>query len=521
MANAERAETLRFVLGDQLSRGLSSLQDLDPDRDVVLLAEVTAEATYVRHHPKKIAFIFAAMRHFAEALRAEGVRVDYVRLDDPDNAGDFTGELARAVQRHDASRVVVTEPGEWRVLEAMQTWRQATGVPVEIRDDDRFFCTRQRFADWAKGRKTLRMEHFYREMRRGTGVLMESDGQPAGGQWNYDVENRKPIPADLETPERHRVPPDAVTREVLDLVGQRFAHHFGTLDGFDFAVTAHQAEAAFEAFVRDALPCFGDYQDAMRVGEPTLFHARIGQYLNAGLLDPYAVCARAERAWRDGHAPLNAVEGFVRQILGWREYIRGLYWLKMPDYAETNALEAQRPLPELYWTGETDMRCLHEVVTQTRDEAYAHHIQRLMVTGTFALLAGLDPKAVNYWYLVVYADAYEWVELPNVQGMSLYADGGVLGSKPYAASGKYIDRMSDYCRHCRYDVKKQTGEDACPFNALYWDFIARNRDRLEGNPRMTMPYATLRKMKPEKLQALRTRAQSFLDSLDYAEPGAW
>jgi deoxyribodipyrimidine photolyase-related protein len=515
------AKTLRFILGDQLSRGMTSLADLEPDRDVVALAEVDAEATYVRHHPKKIAFVFAAMRHFAERLAVDGVTVDYRRLDEDGNPGSLRAAVADAVARHGADRVVVTEPGEWRLWRDMQGWESHLGIPVEIRDDDRFFTTPAWFRGWADGRKALRMEHFYREMRRATGLLMTPDGKPEGGTWNYDVANRKALSADVQSPERPAVEPDAITREVLDLVSARFGHHFGTLDGFDFAVTAEDAWTAFTDFVDRALPSFGDYQDAMRVGDPFVFHARIAIYLNAGLLDPWDVCRAAERAYHAGRAPLNAVEGFIRQILGWREFVRGIYWLKMPAYAETNALGAHRPLPEFYWTGETDMRCLREAITQTRDEAYAHHIQRLMVTGNFALIAGLDPAAVNEWYMVVYADAYEWVELPNVQGMALFADGGVFASKPYAASGKYIARMSDYCTHCAYDVRKQLTPDACPLNALYWAFIAANRDTFEGNPRMTMPLRTLARMSPDKVSALQHKADSFLDSLTYAEPGVW
>ena len=515
------AGTVRFILGDQLSRDISSLRDLDPEADVIALAEVMAEATYVRHHPKKIAFIFAAMRHFAQDLREAGFTVDYLHLDDPDNPGTFAGAVRRAVERHAAERFVVTEPGEWRVWQDMQGWQQLLGRPVTIREDDRFFTTPAAFRKWAEGRKTLRMEHFYREMRRKTGFLMGPDGQPEGGKWNYDADNREALTTDAGLPGRVSFAPDPMTREVLDLVADRFGHHFGKLEGFDYAVTETQARSALEAFIAHRLPLFGDYQDAMRVGQPFLFHARISVYMNAGLLDPREVCQAAQSAYDSGHAPLNAVEGFIRQILGWREFIRGVYWLKMPDYATRNALDAHRPLPEFYWTGETDMRCLSEAVTQTRDEAYAHHIQRLMVTGNFALIAGLSPSAVNYWYMVVYADAYEWVELPNVQGMALFADGGVFASKPYAASGKYIARMSNYCQHCRYNAQKQLTEDACPLNALYWHFISENRDAFENNPRMAMPLRTLNKMKPEKIAALRDKAETFLDSLTYAEPGQW
>jgi len=503
---------LRFVLGDQLSRGVSSLRDLNPARDVVLMVEVQEEATYVPHHPKKIAFIFSAMRHFAAALRAEGVVIDYVRLDDPDNRGSFTDELARAVERHRPSRVVATEPGEWRVLEAMKAWSTTLNSQVEIRPDDRFLCSHEQFAAWADGRKQLRMEFFYREMRRSTGLLMRGE-EPEGGAWNFDSENRKALPRDLRAPAAFGCPPDEITLEVIELVAARFSNHFGHLEGFSYAVTSAGAEAALEQFLRLGLPRFGDYQDAMRGDDPTLFHAVIGLYLNVGLLDPLAVCRRAEAAYHAGDAPLNAVEGFIRQIIGWREFVRGIYWLKTPGYAEMNFLNANRPLPAFYWTAETEMNCLRQCIGQTRDLAYAHHIQRLMVTGNFALLAGVTPAAVCEWYLAVYADAFEWVELPNVHGMVLHADGGILGSKPYAASGQYIDRMSDYCGGCRYDVKQKNGPEACPFNYLYWNFLIENADALKRNPRMGMPYRTLSAMSAEKRAAITSDSAHFLQSI--------
>ncbi|MFZ4406235.1 MAG: cryptochrome/photolyase family protein [Paracraurococcus sp.] len=503
------AGMLRVVLGDQCARGLSALRDLDPAQDVVLLAEVQGECTYVRHHKQKIVLVLSAMRHFAAALAARGVRVEYVRLDDPANTGTLAGEVARAAARHAPAGIVCTFPGEWRVLEDMQGWQAATGIPVEIRDDDRFLCDLGWFRRWAQGKKQLRMEFFYREMRRASGLLMDGEA-PEGGAWNYDAENRKRLAPGLVPPAPRRFPPDAVTREVMALVEARFPDHFGTLDAFAWPVTARDAEAALADFIARRLPLFGDYQDAMAAGEATLFHALISTSLNAGLLSPRACCEAAEAAWRAGRAPLNAVEGFIRQILGWREYVRGIYWLKMPGYAATNALEAARPLPWFYWSGETRMNCVAQAVRQTRDLAYAHHIQRLMVTGNFALLAGLDPVAVNDWYMAVYADAYEWVELPNTHGMALHADGGVMASKPYAASGAYINRMSDYCGGCWYDVKAAIGPRACPFNALYWDFIARHADRFTANPRMAMPLVTLRKMPAEKIAALRAQAAGFL-----------
>ncbi len=503
---------LRFVLGDQLGRGVSSLRGLDPAHDVVFLAEAAAETEYVPHHPQKIAFVLSAMRHFSAELAADGIRVDHVRLDDPDNTGSFAGELLRACERHSPDVVVVTEPGEWRVLEILQDLRETLPVPLVILDDDRFICSRAEFAAWAEGRKSYRMEFFYREMRRKTGLLMEGS-EPAGGRWNFDVENRKPLPAAAALPKRLRFPADAITQEVIELVRHRFAHHAGSLDGFGWAVTREDALAALEEFATVALPGFGDHQDAMKDGEPFLFHGLISPYLNAGLLEPMEACLRAEREWREGRAPLNAVEGFVRQILGWREYVRGIYWLRMPDYARTNTLDAARPLPEFFWTGETDMNCIRGCVGDTMRNAYAHHIQRLMVLGNFALIAGLAPEEVERWYLAVYVDAYEWVELPNVHGMVLFADDGVLASKPYAASGAYIDRMSDYCSGCRYDPKVKAGEGACPFNPLYWDFLIRNEARLARNPRMAMPYRTLAGMTPERRAEIAEDSARILAAL--------
>jgi deoxyribodipyrimidine photolyase-related protein len=356
------------------------------------------------------------------------------------------------------------------------------------------------------------MEFFYREMRRESGLLM--DGQkPAGGEWNYDAENRKRLPKGLKPPAPPRFAPDDITRDVMALVAERFGAHFGSLDGFAWPVTARDARAALGAFVRDRLALFGDYQDAMAEGEATLFHSLVSTSLNAGLLLPRDACDAAESAWRAGAAPLNAVEGFIRQILGWREYVRGIYWLKMPAYRDLNALGAARPLPAFFWGAPTTMACVRAAVAQTRDLAYAHHIQRLMVTGNFALLAGIAPGAINAWYMAVYADAFEWVELPNTHGMAIHADGGVMASKPYAASGAYINRMSDHCAGCAHDVADAVGPRACPFNFLYWDFIARHADRFATNPRMAMPLRTLGRMDPAKVAAMRTNASAFLDGL--------
>ena len=504
--------TLILILGDQLSVNISSLAEADPASTVILMAEVAAEADYVWHHRKKLAFVFSAMRHHAAALRADGWTVDYVTLDDPANSGNLAGEVVRAIARHHPARLTATAAGEWRLRDEMAGWANTLGLPVDLRPDNRFVCEDSEFAAWAEGRKTLRMEYFYRDMRRKTGLLMEGD-QPAGGKWNYDAENRKPASADLLMPRPRRTVPDAITQDVLALVAARFADRFGSLDDFWFAVTREEAEAQFDEFVTVALPRFGDYQDAMLVGEPWLYHSIIGLYLNIGLLDPLSVCQAVERAWRSGDVPLNAAEGFIRQIIGWREYVRGIYWREGPDYVRRNALEATRPLPDFYWSANTDMTCVRACVEQTRDHAYAHHIQRLMVTGTFALLAGIDPHEVHLWYLAVYADAYEWVEAPNVIGMSQFADGGLLASKPYAASGAYIDRMSDYCSGCRYDVKAKSGAGACPFNRLYWPFLIRHTDRLARNPRMAPMYRTLSNWGPDKRAALTADGEACLTEL--------
>ena len=504
---------LVLVLGDQLSEGLASLKAARPDEDVVVMAEVSTEATYVPHHPKKIAFLFAAMRKFARRLEAAGWQVLYTSLDDPQNAGSIPAELLRRAEETGATEVLATEPGEWRLIEALR----ATPLDVTLLEDGRFIASHTEFGRWAEGRKQLRMEYFYREMRRKTGLLMDGD-TPEGGQWNYDHDNRKPAKADLFLPVPLQTAPDAVTGEVLALVAARFGNNFGALEPFWFATDRAGAQAALAHFIETALPLFGDYQDAMLTGERFLYHAVVSLYINAGLLGPLEVCEAAEAAYRQGHAPLNAVEGFIRQIIGWREYMRGIYFLEGPDYAQRNRLGHSRDLPALYWGAPTKMLCLSEAVEQTREEAYAHHIQSLMVTGIFALLAGIEPQQVAEWYLAVYADAFEWVEAPNVIGMSQFADGGVVGSKPYVSSGAYIDRMSDYCKGCAYKVKDKTGETACPFNLLYWHFLTRHRERFEKNPRMAQMYRTWDRMDDTRRATVLADAERFLARLDDGAP---
>jgi deoxyribodipyrimidine photolyase-related protein len=497
-------QSLIVILGDQLSQNMSSLRRGDKARDIIFMAEVMAEASYVRHHKKKLALVFSAMRHFAEGLRAQGWRVDYVKLDDTGNTNSLKSEIARAQTRHSISDVVMTEAAEWRLQQELADFN-----PIE---DTRFICSHAAFRDWAKERKQLRMEFFYRDMRRATGLLMNGD-EPEGGKWNFDSENRKPAKADFFTPQPPRFEPDQITQEVIAMVKQNFPNNFGDLEPFWFAVTSGQAEQALEHFLKYKLAQFGETQDAMIEGQYFMHHCVLSPYINIGLLDPLDVCRRAEACFKNGSAPIEAVEGFIRQIIGWREYIRGIYHLKMPDYANVNALNAKRPLPDFYWTGDTKMNCMAQVVKQTKQEAYAHHIQRLMITGNFALIAGLNPQAVHDWYLSVYADAYEWVELPNTIGMSLHADGGMLASKPYAASGNYINKMSNYCKGCAYDVKKRIGDDACPFNALYWDFIARHKDRFSKNPRMSQTCFTYNRFSEGDKAAIEKQAQGFLNGL--------
>ncbi len=500
---------LILVLGDQLDAGVHALRRGVKMRDVVVMAEVATEASYVPHHPKKIAFLFTAMRKFSAALREQGWQVAYTRLDDAENAGSIPGELLRRAAETGATEVLATEPGEWRLIGALQDMP----LDVTLLPDDRFLCSHSEFEAWAEGRKTLRMEYFYREMRRKTGLLMEGE-HPLGSKWNFDHENRKPAKADLFRVAFPKAQGDAVLDAVLDLVEARFPDNFGRLRPFHFQTDRAGALRALDHFITHSLPGFGTYQDAMLQDDPYLYHAVIGLYLNVGLLTPLEICKKAEAAYHSGEAPLNAVEGFIRQIIGWREFVRGIYFREGADYAASNALGHDRALPGIYWGAETKMNCISQVVGQTRDLAYAHHIQRLMVTGNFALLAGVHPTEVHEWYLAVYADAYEWVEAPNTVGMSQFADGGIVGSKPYVSSGAYIDRMSDYCKSCHYRVKDRTGEKACPFNLLYWHFLIRHRDRFVANPRMAQMYRTFDKMDQTRRDMVLTEAEAFLARMD-------
>ena len=501
---------LIFLLGDQLSKSL--LDFADRDNDCIMMAEVASEATYVMHHKKKIAFHFAAMRHFAAELRKEGWVVHYTKIDDPANQGDLIGQLKVQMVQSEPARVVAIEPGEWRVADLYNELSKSLSVPFDVLPDKRFFCSREDFSAWAEGKRQLRMENFYRMMRKHTGYLMDAD-TPVGGQWNFDHDNRKKAPKGTKFPLPLNFQPDDETQAVLDCVGRHFSNHFGDLEPFEFAVTRAEAQQALAHFIQHSLADFGIYQDAMLRGERYLNHSVISLYLNIGLLEPKEVCDKIVQAYDDGLAPLNSVEGFLRQVLGWREYMRGMYWLRMPEFKSENFLLAEHDLPSFFWTGDTKMECVRQAVIQTKETAYAHHIQRLMVTGNFALIAGIDPFQLHEWYLAVYADAIEWVELPNTMGMSQFADGGAIASKPYASSGNYINKMSDYCASCHFDVKEKIGAGSCPFNTFYWDFLDRNANKLRGNPRLGNIYRTWDRFAPEKQAAYREYAEVLRDEL--------
>ncbi len=504
---------LRLILGDQLTMSLPIIEDATKSRDVFLLAEVKEEASYVKHHKLKIAFLFSAMRHFAEELKSKGYQVEYCKYDDQHNQGSLLKQVKYTLQQHDElDAVIVTEPGEYRLQQSMMQWANQLGTPVNVLDDPRFLSSREDFAQWAEGRKQLRMEFFYREMRKRYKVLMDDD-TPVGGKWNYDAQNRESMPADHKVPEPKVFEPDEITQDVIQLVKTEFADHFGDIDNFYFAVTRSEALSVLRTFIEERLPTFGKYQDAMVEGKPWLYHSHLSFYINCGLLTPKEVIERAETAYHEDNLPLNSVEGFIRQILGWREFVRGFYWYYMPGLASDNYFSNNRSLPSFFWDGYTNMNCLRQCISETKNNAYAHHIQRLMVIGNFCLLTGLNPQQVQEWYLLVYADAYEWVELPNVAGMILYADGGNLASKPYIASGSYINKMSNYCKNCGYKVSKKSGEDACPFNYLYWRFIDEHESKLRDNHRMAMIYRTYDKMSQEKLDAARQSAAVFLQKL--------
>ncbi len=508
-----RFRNLIVVFGDQLDHHSSAFDGFDPQRDLIWMAEVSGEATHVRSHKVRIALFLSAMRHFAAELRAKGYTLEYRKLDAQDNRGNLAAELLAALKKYLPERIIAVEPGELRIEAMLKNVAAEARITLQICSDRHFFCTRTDFAAWAKNRKQLRMEYFYREMRQRHNVLMEA-GKPVGSDWNFDTENRgsfgKTGPSSIAPP--LAFPPDEITRSVLETVEAHFPNHPGSLAHFDFPVTAAEAEHALTHFIHHHLPHFGAFQDAMWTQQPFLYHSRLSAALNLKLLSPRKVVAAAERAYRSGKAPIAAVEGFIRQIIGWREYVRGIYFTYMPQYAERNALNAHEPLPDLFWDAKTEMNCLRETVGQLLEYGYTHHIQRLMVTGLFALLFGANPVAAHEWYLAMFYDAVEWVELPNSMGMSQFSDGGLMASKPYAATGKYIARMSNYCQGCRFKPDQSTGPDACPFTTLYWDFLLRHEELLAKNQRMSLQVKNLSRLTPDKKEAILSAAATIRNS---------
>jgi len=504
---------LRLLLGDQLNPAHSWFAGADPDVLYVLM-EVRQETDYVLHHAQKILAVFAAMRDFARRLSEAGHRVRYLAIDDPENRQSIPRNLDRLIGQYQVTTFEYQAPDEWRLDAQLVEYAQQLHIPARMLDSEHFLTRRDEAAEFFGARERWKMEPFYRHMRAKHRVLIDLQGAPAGGRWNFDAENRKRWPGEPAEPPDAR--PSHDHRALWERIAAAGVKSFGAAhaDALRWPLNRDEALQQLDAFLREALPRFGDYQDAMSGQATRLFHSLLSFALNVKMLSPREVIDRAEACWREGRSPLPAVEGFIRQILGWREYVRGVYWARMPAYAECNHFDHRRDLPAWFWTGDTHMNCLRQAVTQSLEHAHAHHIQRLMLTGNFALLAGLDPQQVHRWYLGIYIDAFEWVEMPNTLGMSQFADGGLLATKPYVSAAAYIHRMSDYCAQCRYRPDERTSPRACPFNALYWDFLARERKRLAGNPRLAMPYRQLERTSPAQRDSLRARAESLLSHLD-------
>lgn len=498
-----------MILGDQLDSTYLEDFHLDRDQDAILMMEVSGASTNPPSHVQRTVLFLSAMRHFAQDLKADGWRVEYQSLNNPENTHSFETELKRCIQVLNPEQIVGIEPGSYEVIESLQSACDSEDIELSLFEDPHFTATKAEFTKWASGRKQLTLEYFYREQRKKLAYLMTDDGKPIGGSWNYDKENRKSFKSAPNPPSIPEFELDQITQTAIDDVHSVLPDLPGQIEHFFWPVTREQALGCMNDFIKNRLPYFGDYQDAMWEGQSTLYHSLIAPALNLKLLNPREVCESATQAYESGKAPLNAVEGFVRQVIGWREFIRGVYWYEGPDYADRNALEAFGNLPEFYWTGDTDMACMKDSLKSVLDHAYGHHIARLMVTGNFALIAGVEPQQVDRWYRGMYADAVDWVTTPNTIGMAMHADGGVVGTKPYAASGKYIQRMSNYCKGCRYSVKARTGEDACPFNSFYWDFLLRNEDEFRKNSRMSLILKHIDKMPSEERVEITVHAKKL------------
>jgi deoxyribodipyrimidine photolyase-related protein len=525
---------LVIVFGDQLDPDSTLVRSLTP-ADTVLMMEVAAESRHVPSHIQRTALFLSAMRHFAAELARHNHTVRYIRIDDPENTGSFESEISRAAAELRPSEITCIHPGEWRVLAMLHRLRDTLGIPLVILPDDHFLTTPEEFARWAQGRASLTMEFFYREQRRKTGYLMEGRGKaakPVGGEWNFDKENRLPFGKSGPSP-RPSPPitftPDDTTIAVLSSLRRTLPDLPGSPDSFAWPVTRKQALAALDDFITHRLALFGPYEDAMWSSEPTLYHSTLSSSLNLKLIHPRECCQLAIDAYTSGKAPLQSVEAFVRQIIGWREFIRGVYWLEGPAYPDRNSLNQHGSLPSMYWTADTDMACMKSCLGQVVNTGFGHHIQRLMVTGNFALMSGVHPRAVSDWYLGMFIDGIDWVTLPNALGMVMHADRrpgsakgttGLVGTKPYAASGKYIQRMSNYCSRCRYDPADRSGPAACPFTLFYWDFLIRTRETLADNQRMSMILKNVDRMTPEARTQITIDANILRKKLGITTPTA-
>jgi deoxyribodipyrimidine photolyase-related protein len=503
---------LHIIFHDQLSENISALKDIKKSDDIIMMYESYVYFSSINHHKKKIIFLISAMRHFYQKLKNQGFKIIYKKIEDNiDN--NIENEIKVIIKKYNIQKLILTKPSEYKIFEQVKSWYEFLKIDFEIIEDNRFLCDIQEFKDWADERKEIRLEYFYRMMRRKYTILIEDD-KPIGGKWNFDSDNRKVPESGINIPQVMEIEIDIITKKVITLVKKYFSNHFGDSDNFHFAVTRDSALEVLDYFVKYNLNNFGKFQDAMLQGEPWMFHSHISFYLNTGLLLPGECIRAVENSYYKNNNPLNSVEGFIRQILGWREFVRGIYWLKMPEYYESNYLNASRNLPEFYWSGNTDMNCIYQCIDDTKRNAYAHHIQRLMVLGNYALLLGVAPKQLNNWFLVVFADAYEWVELPNVSGMVLYADGGLLASKPYASGGAYINKMSNYCKSCKYSETQKSGEKACPFNYLYWNFLIKNRSKLKSNNRLRMMYSMLDKMDHSKIALILENSELHINNIN-------
>ena len=497
---------LVIVFGDQLDLDATVLTEMDKQRDAVLMMEAADESHHVPSHQQRTVLFLAAMRHFALELKKKDYRVIYRRLNDDANSDSFYGYITAAVDEFKPERLRCTRPGEWRVLTMLESLAGKLKIELDVTEDQHFFTTPSEFAEWAEGRKQLVMEYFYREQRKVTGILMESSGKPVGGEWNFDKDNRGTFKSPPNPPDPYVPTVDEITREVIDLVKRELPDLPGHVEQFHWPVTRRTAMKALDDFIEHRLSKFGTYQDAMWTDEPWLYHARLSPLLNLKLLHPREVIDRAVEAYEAGTAPINAVEGFVRQLLGWREFIRGVYWNEGNEYGNGNFLDEQGELPSFYWTADTEMACMRDCIGQVLEHGYGHHIQRLMITGNFALIAGINPRAISDWYLGMYVDAVDWVTLPNTLGMVMHADGGVVGTKPYAASANYIGKMSNYCKNCRFNPKTRADVDSCPFNTFYWEFLMRNEEALGKNHRMAMSYRNLKRINSDEKKKIRERA---------------